>query len=285
MRPFAADTHAGLKRSQNEDCYEADPELDLWLVADGVGGHSCGEIASDIVRTTIRDEIAQGSKLVAAIEHSHGAILEEIEHTASTRGMGSTVVALLMDGDNYELAWVGDSRAYLWDTRLQQLSSDHNRVSELLANKIITSLEAARHPQRHVLTQSLGVSDKMMLQPGHQQGSLSAGQQILLCTDGLTDELSDIAIARLMAVKKTPQAQVDALIQAALDAGGSDNVTAVILGACATDPPRKVAEDLETTRNMPHSVSSDSGSGSGGFPFRAWLLVSIVALLLLWLIL
>ena len=189
MRPFAADTHSGLKRSQNEDCYEADPELDLWLVADGVGGHSCGEVASDIVRTTIRDDIAQGSGLVAAIEHSHRAILEEIEHTASTRGMGSTVVALCMDGDNYELAWVGDSRAYLFHQgALERITQDHSMVADMIRQGTLTEEDSRVHPNRSVITRALG-SDPNMFADTYEVDA-DPGDTLLLCSDGLTSMLT-----------------------------------------------------------------------------------------------
>ena len=233
-KQFAAATHSGLRRSHNEDCYEADPELGLWLVADGVGGHASGEVASDIVRAAVKEGISRGKTLLDAIVASHQAVLEAIRERKSTQGMGSTVIALLLDGDNYELAWVGDSRAYLWSTGLQQLSEDHNRVSELLASQVITPEQAVKHPDRHVLTQSLGVSEKITVTPGQLLGTLRKGEQILLCSDGLSDDLSDQVIAGIMDEQQTPRAQVDKLIKAALDAGGNDNITAVVIGDCAT---------------------------------------------------
>lgn len=284
MRQFAAESHTGIKRSHNEDCYEADPVLGLWLVADGVGGHSCGEVASDIARSTIRDCIARGETLPEAIENSHRAILKAIKQNNAARGMGSTVVAILINDDNYELSWVGDSRAYLWDNRLQQLSQDHNRASELLAGNMITQLQAVNHPERHVLTQSLGVSDKMHLRPGHVCGSLSDGQQILLCSDGLTDELPDSVIARIMADNHSPRAQVDALVLAALEAGGNDNITAVVVGACADNPLSDETPGLDTTLDI-HRADDIENSRRGSFPFRAWLLVSALTLLALWFLL
>ena len=261
MRQFAAETHIGMKRSHNEDCYEADPNLGLWLIADGVGGHSCGEVASDIVRTTIRNSIAHGDTLSGAIEQSHQAILKAIKQQEAARGMGSTVVALLINNDNYELTWVGDSRAYLWDNRLQQLSQDHNRASELLADNMITQLQAANHPERHALTQSLGVSERMNLRPGNIRGSLNDGQQILLCSDGLTDELPDSVISRIMNDNHCPRAQVDALVLAALEAGGNDNITAVVVGGCAVNPHSEEAPGLDTTQDIHRA--DDNGNARG----------------------
>jgi protein phosphatase len=281
---FAADTHAGLKRKHNEDCFEADATLGLWLVADGVGGHSCGDVASDIVRTTVRNQTAAGESLPDAIVQAHQAVLEQMEQDENASGMGSTIVALRLEGDNYELAWVGDSRAYLWNSRLQLLSHDHNRVSELLDQGIITPRQAANHPQRHVLTQSLGVSERMALEPGHREGTLSENQQILLCSDGLTDELPDEMIATILAGNATPRAQVDALIDAALQAGGKDNITAVVIGAAVTRAPSGSRENLETTHNTDRAAAASAPPGRR-FPLGAWLLMSALLLLALWLVL
>jgi protein phosphatase len=278
---FAAATHAGLKRKHNEDCYEADGALGLWLVADGVGGHSCGEVASDIVRTTVKHDVIAGQSLTQAITRAHQAVLDEIGRDEKASGMGSTVVALLLAGDNYELAWVGDSRAYLWNSSLQQLSHDHNRVSELMDQGIITQQQASQHPERHVLTQSLGVSEQMALQPGQRQGTLARDQQILLCSDGLSDELPDEKIATIMATHNSPQSQVDALIQAALAAGGNDNITAIVIGAVGARQAPHGASDLETTHSTRSSPAGDNRA-RGRFPLGAWMLMSALLVLALW---
>lgn len=280
---FAAQTHPGLKRSHNEDCYEADTELGLYLVADGVGGHSCGEVASDIVRTRVRAGVAGGETLLDAIRASHRAVLDEISKRESAEGMGSTVVAALFNNGNYEIAWVGDSRAYLWSSRLRQVSEDHNRAGELLQKKLISPEEAARHPERHVLTQSLGVSEHMALEPGQARGSLAPGEQVLLCSDGLTDELQDGQIERLMSENDSPETQVDALIRAALDAGGNDNVTAIVIGACQPRVAADPVDELETTHDIRHD-RLEGANKAGRFPFRALLLISAIATLAIWLL-
>ncbi|MDX1734226.1 MAG: protein phosphatase 2C domain-containing protein [Halioglobus sp.] len=278
---FAADTHSGLHRSLNEDSFGAYPDLGLWLVADGVGGHSCGEIASNIVRSTLREQVAGGASLESAVTASHDAVLRAIESGQGAAGMGSTVIALRLSGNDYELCWVGDSRAYLWDGALRQVSHDHNRVAELLASNAITREQAANHPQRHVLTQSLGVSPSMELAPGRATGTLQPGDALLLCSDGLTDELSDSLIAHLLQDHATPRAQVDALMSAALDAGGRDNITAIIVSAVA--PPADKAdiatdEFLETTQDNRRSASGGKPN-DGRFPLRALILLSALAVL------
>lgn len=282
MRVFSADSHPGHRRSHNEDCYQTNPELGLWLVADGVGGHSNGEIASAIVRDTLNRDVASGSSLIDAIHHSHKDILKEIAGREGSN-MGSTVVALQLRENDYEIAWVGDSRAYLFDgSQLKQITRDHNPVSEMLARGAITPEQASNHPERNVLSQSLGVADTITVAPDRIRGQLKSGQQILLCSDGLTDELADDEISQLMAEGGDPQAQVSSLIQAALDAGGRDNVTVVVVGEKAepgaAQPPRRAGDTL----NNQKAVASDNGSGSGHDKMVLVLLGAMVLLALLW---
>lgn len=167
--------------------------------------------------------------------HAHRAVLDEIAARNSQSNMGSTVVAMRLEGDNaYEISWVGDSRAYLFDGELRQLTRDHNPVSELLARGEITPEQAASHPQRHVLNQSMGVSGSIVVQPSIVSGRLLTGQQILLCSDGLTNELDDDSIRAELAHHSTLRDQIDALINAALRAGGRDNITAIVVGEAPT---------------------------------------------------
>ena len=211
--------------------------------ADGVGGHSCGEVAAAIVTATVTREVSRGETLVDAILRSHSEVLKEIAASASNTRMGSTVVALSMLDNNYTVAWIGDSRAYLWDGReLQQLSRDHSHVRDLVDRGVLSHEDIGSHPDRHALTQSIGVSSDMKLEPGQQRGQLAAGPQILLCSDGLTDELTDSEIAEQLRCYSSAQGQVDALVNAALEAGGRDNVTVVVVGA-----PAESGEPLKNT--------------------------------------
>jgi protein phosphatase len=230
MNAFAADSHRGHKRSHNEDCFLADGAIGLFLVADGVGGHADGEVAAAIVRDTVREEIGNGAGLDAAIQRAHAGVLAEIGRREDSN-MGSTVVAALISADEYDIAWVGDSRAYRFDGTLTQLTRDHNPVSEMLARGALTPEQAAMHPKRNVLSQSLGVAASIEVTPGRIRGKLHPGQQLVLCSDGLTDEVSDTAIEKIMGEEISPALQVRALIQAALDGGGRDNVTVVVVGA------------------------------------------------------
>jgi serine/threonine protein phosphatase PrpC len=231
MIEFGHLTHPGLRRDLNEDTYYGDGELALWLVADGMGGHACGEVASALARETIVREIRRGATLAHAIRIADEEIIRTSRRRNDSLPMGTTVVAARVQGNRYEVAWVGDSRAYLWrDGKLAQLSQDHSVVQELVAQGNLTAEQARAHPHRNVVTQALGVTDPESLKVETISGELRPGFQILLCSDGLTEEVDDAAIANLLAQSElSAQECVDQLISTALDGGGSDNVTVVLL--------------------------------------------------------
>jgi protein phosphatase len=269
MIEFAAATHPGLKRSNNEDCYEADPARSLWLVADGVGGHADGEVASRLVAETIKSCFSSGSSLTQSVHSAHQAVLSEIAQRGSGANMGSTVVALAIEDNGYSLVWVGDSRAYLWNGRtLNQLTRDHTRIARLMEQGVVTFKEARTHPARHVLTQSLGVSPNMAIKPEQVGGKLGEGNQILLCSDGLTDELDDREIAEVLQSHRSAQSRVDALVRAAIEAGGSDNITAVLVGRESD----KTCDDQGKARDS--SAFDESGRQR-----KSWLKTAFLAVL------
>ena len=278
MTKFAASTHSGLKRLQNEDCYAADATLGLWLVADGIGGHAFGEVASAIVKTQVTEAYAAGKTLIDAIHSAHQAVLEEVSRRDENLGMGSTIVALALTGRRYQIAWVGDSRAYSWNGKtLRQLSHDHSHVAELVDSGLISEPEAANHPERHVLTQSIGVSDEMALQPGTVSGELKAGEQILLCSDGLTDELADANIEQLLRGSANVESQVDTLINAALTAGGRDNVTVVMVGESnTTRGPGIATPDMETTQNTGRLIMNEPPMARLTNAKSLWLVLGVI---------
>lgn len=259
MTLSAGGSHTGMKRDHNEDCYKSDPDLGLWLVADGVGGHANGEVASAIVRDTIAAEVAGGTELTKAVPRAHKAVLKEIDLREGSN-MGSTVVAVTLRDDRYDIVWVGDSRAYLYDGSIKQLTQDHNPVNQMLAQGILTAEEAEAHPDRHVLSQSLGVANTVKVDPGHVTGKLKPGQQILLCSDGLTDELSDAEIATELSGHSSPDDQVNALINAALKSGGRDNVTVVMLGASNFSIEAHDMLNGEPTQELGKAPHSDSNA-------------------------
>ncbi|MBW3550145.1 MAG: protein phosphatase 2C domain-containing protein [Proteobacteria bacterium] len=231
MIEFGHLTHPGLRRDLNEDTYYGDSELGLWLVADGMGGHEYGEVASALARDAIVREIRDGTPLVQAIRIADEEIIRTSKRRNEALPMGTTVVAARISGSRFEVAWVGDSRVYLWrDGQLAQLSQDHSYVQELIATGAITHEQARSHPHRNVVTQALGVTDPRSLNVEAMTGELKPGMQLLLCSDGLTEEVEDRSIARVLSHQDcSAQECVDSLIAAALDGGGSDNVTVVLV--------------------------------------------------------
>ncbi len=226
---YGASTDVGNVRTQNEDNYYVDENLSL--VADGMGGHACGEIASGIAVDTIRNSVAEGDELADAIQKAHTAILDAAKHDAAKKGMGSTVVAAHMHGAEYKLAWVGDSRAYLWDGELNQISKDHSVVQLLVDRGDITEEEARYHPRKSLIYESLGASDITKVGVDLIEGELKPGQKLLLCSDGLSDEVDNNAIAEIIASYDADQEIADNLISTVLSGSARDNITVVVMSA------------------------------------------------------
>lgn len=235
---FAAKTDPGKVRELNEDKFLAEPELDLWLVADGMGGHSSGDVASEIACEIISKGIRSGTTLTESVRQAHTQILEQAATREDDVGMGSTVVAVRVDNVDYEVAWVGDSRAYLFDGELMQITRDHSYVQDLVNSGTLSAEDAKNHPGGHLLTQCLGVKDDPDFNVSIRHGRFSRGQEILLCSDGLTDELSDDMIKKVLASDMDIKDRVDSLIETALEHGGSDNVTVVLFSAPVGGPSR-----------------------------------------------
>jgi protein phosphatase len=225
-------TDMGAVRKLNEDAFLANPGQGVWLVADGMGGHQNGDVASAIARDTVAESIASGDDLTSAIQLAHRKILDEALARENSSGMGSTIVAVAVDGNDYEVAWVGDSRAYLWDGNLMQITKDHSYVRDLVESGAITPEEAKTHPSRHLLIRCLGAEDDgKPLEVETRRGRFSRGQELLLCSDGLTGELADDDISAILAETTPVQDRVDKLVRAAVDHGGQDNVTVLLVPA------------------------------------------------------
>jgi serine/threonine protein phosphatase PrpC len=228
---FALGTHTGWVRELNEDSHIALPKLGLWVVADGMGGHKAGEVASGIAIKEIARSIEQGMPLTEAIETAHRQIQTAALQVEGAADMGSTVVAAKLDGLRYEIAWVGDSRAYLWNGTLHQLTTDHSYVQLLLNAGLITESEIPGHPSRNIVSQALGVGGpgKTNIKVDLVSGELGESDTLLLCSDGLSGEITDDCIATILFETTGNQARVDRLIAAVLEAGGKDNVTVIVL--------------------------------------------------------
>ncbi|MFZ4702057.1 MAG: PP2C family protein-serine/threonine phosphatase [Candidatus Methylumidiphilus sp.] len=228
----ACGTHTGLVREANEDAFFADASLGLWIVADGMGGHHAGEVASAIASAEIPRCVQQGKSLVDAIGSAHQAIRDAAAQGKGGWNMGSTVVALQLNGLHYQIGWVGDSRAYRWDgTELRRLTKDHSYVQLLLDQGLIAEEAISTHPSRNLISQGLGVGgvDGETVKAGWVEGELTIGETLLLCSDGLTGEVDDESIASILAQTIYNSERVSKLIEAALAGGGSDNITVILV--------------------------------------------------------
>ncbi|MCH7868838.1 MAG: Stp1/IreP family PP2C-type Ser/Thr phosphatase [Myxococcales bacterium] len=232
----SAATDVGLRRRMNEDRYALVPDLGLYLVADGMGGHRAGQMASQIaaetaVRTIFALEgavISLSEKLRQVVACANREIFNAARENPEFEGMGTTLVAILAAEGRLALAHVGDSRAYLLrDGLIRPLTDDHSLVAELVRRRQITAEDAREHPHRHVLTCALGVRPQVqgdLLEMTPREGDVFA-----MFSDGLTTHLRDEEIA--LALSNTPDLQeaCDGLISMANDRGGEDNITVVLV--------------------------------------------------------
>lgn len=236
-------SHRGCVRHINEDSFLMEPRSGLWLVADGMGGHAAGEVASSaIVAHLATIGIAtSASDLLARFEERLGRAHEEIRGLARERGVtiGSTVAALLAMNGSFACFWSGDSRVYLVrDGRISQISRDHTEVQELLDKGMISPAEARNWPRRNVITRAVGVSDEIVVD--FHQSQTAPGDVFVLSTDGLTAHVEDAEILEAVA-SHTPQGACEALLETVLGRGGTDNVTIVLVrirGEVETDPSK-----------------------------------------------
>ncbi len=228
-----AASHPGHVRSHNEDSFLTRPDCGLWVVADGMGGHAAGDVASGLIVAELNSVGIPGSledltaRFHERLSRAHAAILA---HSAALGGavVGSTIVALLACEDRFSCIWSGDSRAYLYaGGALVGLSSDHTEARALLESGAITAEEAANWHRRNVITRAIGIGP----QPDCEavEGELRAGLSFLLCSDGLTEHLRDDEIASLLAWPHPAQAVADALVQETLARGARDNVTVIVM--------------------------------------------------------
>lgn len=235
MLNHVALTHPGNVRELNEDCVACDPVRGLWLVADGMGGHASGDVASQLVASTMLEAFALESTMDVAIERAHAAIAQEAVNNQQAEGMGSTLVAACIQDNQADIAWVGDSRAYLWrNNRLEQLSKDHSLVQELIDSGELSPEAALYHPQSNVITQVLGVGEP---QPDHKRVSLQPKDWLVLCSDGLWGEISDAALAKTLKKHRTIQNAAQSLIDQVRDGPGKDNI-AIVIVEIENDQPR-----------------------------------------------
>lgn len=227
---FAAQSVAGQVRMHNEDALMCRPDLGLWALADGMGGHERGEVASALALEELVGAVQQGEALLAAVHAAHLAIVAAAQPVADEAGMGSTLVAVRLGGEEFELAWVGDSRAYrIGCEHIEQLTHDHSWVQAMVDAGQMSAEEAREHPRRNVILQCLGQVGQVP-DVGLLRARLAPDELLLLCSDGLTNELDDAAIQRCCAEADTLEAMVEQLVGLANSHGGRDNVSCIVLG-------------------------------------------------------
>ncbi len=234
----SARTDVGLRRRVNEDCFALAADLGLYLVADGMGGHTAGQVASELaaegaVRAlrTLEDATASlAEKLRYAVAAANREIFSTAQQKPHLAGMGTTLVALLTGGERVALAHVGDSRAYLIrGGRIRQLTDDHSLVAELVRRREISEVAARGHPHRHVLTRALGV--RRTVEPDLAELTPAVGDLFVLCSDGLTGHVSDEEIAAQVSGDADLDAAAERLIDLANARGGEDNITVLLARA------------------------------------------------------
>lgn len=226
-------TDVGRVRQGNEDSVVVF-EPSVYVVADGMGGEAAGEVASHLLVDTVRQTLAGSRDIVEdslrqAVLAANDVILTCVAETPAYQGMGTTATLLHIDEDERQACWahVGDSRLYLLrdGAALQRVTRDHSYVEDLVAQGSITEDEAKVHPRRNLLTRAVGVDRDLSVDTGRL--ALKGGDVLLLATDGLMKHVSDEEIAELLLAENANPAQT--LIQRALDAGGSDNITVVVV--------------------------------------------------------
>ncbi|HUN86917.1 MAG TPA: protein phosphatase 2C domain-containing protein [Terracidiphilus sp.] len=230
----SAMTDAGPKRDHNEDTYVERPDIGLWAVADGAGGHESGELAAAMLRDALQtmppglQEPELIAEAVARIQFVHRALREEAARRSPYSLVAATLVVLIGSDDHYVCLWAGDARAYLLrDGKLQQLTRDHSLVQELIDAGVISRDQAATHPRANIITRAVG-SDEQDVALDRTEGILRKGDLFLLCCDGVFKTLPDDTLNQLLATERRGSL-ADAVIRAAVAANASDNVTAVTI--------------------------------------------------------
>jgi serine/threonine protein phosphatase PrpC len=220
----------GRVRERNEDAYLVHEPL--FAVADGMGGHRGGNVASLLTIETLESfrmpEQGAAKALVEDIKKANLRVMERGESDRDLRGMGTTITAMVAEDAKAHVAHVGDSRAYLFRSgTLLQLTEDHTLVQRMVREGKISQEEAGHHPQRSILTRALGVEDGIDVD--ELTLDLHAGDRIVLCTDGLTSMVEDESILQILQEERDPQAAADRMVHEANDAGGEDNITVIVM--------------------------------------------------------
>lgn len=260
-----AATHPGTAGRMNEDGYLNRPDLGLWVVADGAGGHQSGEVASAAVVAALRD-VATGltageilQEVRARLEAAHERLRTASEERGQGVIMATTVVVLIARDDHFACLWAGDSPAYLLrGDVLTKITRDHSLVQDLVEAGMITESEAVNHRQANIITRAVG-ADQETLELDKRTGPLMRGDRLLLCSDGLSKTLSLGEIASLLSLEEG--ADAEQLVMAAIDARAIDNVTAITIEFSDNDPSTTVEVHKSRGPAAPPTAPANGASG------------------------
>ncbi len=227
-------THPGTVRGHNEDMFVDRPDIGLWAVADGAGGHQAGEVASAAIAAALRaisGTLSPADTIVSvrrSMTETHAALQQRAAEQGNGTIIASTVVVLVVREGRFDCLWAGDSRAYLMrGEAFRRLTRDHSLVQELVDAGHLDARDAEHHPRANIITRAVGAAGPT-LELDLVAGTIEPGDRFLLCTDGLSKAVDDTALAGLLR-SNPPEAAAEAMLQAALAHKARDNVTAVVL--------------------------------------------------------
>jgi serine/threonine protein phosphatase PrpC len=234
-------TDVGRRRENNQDQLLVDEQRDVYAIADGMGGHAAGEVASSIAIQALAETVIETSEeaankvLVSAFQEGNRRICESVLARGEWRGMGTTIVALARRDDKMIIGHVGDSRSYvLRDGKLIQLTADHSWVAEQVRMGLLTDEEAHKHPMRNIVTRAMG--NRLELEVDVSEHPIHSGDVYLLCSDGLNSMIGDDLIAEILTANhEDPVQACRALIDTANEHGGDDNITVIVVAITDSD--------------------------------------------------
>ena len=258
-----ARTDVGRVRTGNEDSYFVDSPL--FVIADGMGGHAAGDVASATAVEVIQDKrseisAADPQTLSDAIREANRAIWSRSSDDTNLRGMGTTCTMILVDDARAQVAHVGDSRAYLFhDGEIRQITDDHTLVGRLVREGKLQPEEAARHPQRSMITRALGVDEDVEVDLFSLP--LEEGDRLMICSDGLSGMVSEEEMTEVLNSESDPQRAADVLVDKANDAGGEDNITVIVVdvGADSSSAPEVAEHRSDLGERATTDPSADTG--------------------------
>jgi len=264
---WAALTDIGRVRTHNEDSVLAQPPL--FVVADGLGGHEAGEVASSIAVETLRDHAPRRpdtKALARAVKAANREVIRSAREGFGKAGMGTTMTAAIVEGTKIAIAHVGDSRAYLMhEGALVRVSEDHSMVADMIRRGQLTEAESRYHPNRSVITRALGTDPNMLADT--YEVDAAPGDRLLLCSDGLTTMLEDGLICEILEQYRTPDVAARMLVDTANEAGGHDNISVIVV-------------DIEGTGSSRRGSLVDAAgarSGRGWLAIIGWVLLFALA--------